>query len=201
MKGEGRCGRRGVVAAMITPPGAGVKDKKRAILEATLAVLRERGLSGLKMEEVARRAEVGKGTIYLYFRDKRDLLKALVEERTWAFYREVEEVVRRKAPFFVRLEEVLRRRLAWVQEWRGLWAAVAREAMDDPTPWLKGLHEHYLRLLEELLRSGQSEGAVRTGLSPRATAAVIAAMGCTPSLEVEAYLEHLMEVLRKGVEP
>ena len=79
--------------------------------------------------------------------------------------------------------------------------AVAREAMDDPTPWLKGLHEHYLRLLEELLRSGQSEGAVRTGLSPRATAAVIAAMGCTPSLEVEAYLEHLMEVLRKGVEP
>ena len=192
MKGEGRCGRLGVVAAMITPPGAGVKDKKRAILEATLAVLRERGLSGLKMEEVARRAEVGKGTIYLYFRDKRDLLKALVEERTWAFYREVEEVVRRKAPFFVRLEEVLRRRLAWVQ---------AREAMDDPTPWLKGLHEHYLRLLEELLRSGQSEGAVRTGLSPRATAAVIAAMGCTPSLEVEAYLEHLMEVLRKGVEP
>jgi len=162
---------------MITPPGAGVKDKKRAILEATLAVLRERGLSGLKMEEVARRAEVGKGTIYLYFRDKRDLLKALVEERTWAFYREVEEVVRRKAPFFVRLEEVLRRRLAWVQEWRGLWAAVAREAMDDPTPWLKGLHEHYLRLLEELLRSGQSEGAVRTGLSPRATAAVIAAKG------------------------
>ena len=69
---------------MITPPGAGVKDKKRAILEATLAVLRERGLSGLKMEEVARRAEVGKGTIYLYFRDKRDLLKALVEERTAA---------------------------------------------------------------------------------------------------------------------
>lgn len=134
MKGEGRCGRLGVVAAMITPPGAGVKDKKRAILEATLAVLRERGLSGLKMEEVARRAEVGKGTIYLYFRDKRDLLKALVEERTWAFYREVEEVVRRKAPFFVRPEEVPRRRLAWVQEWRGLWAAVAREAMDDPTP-------------------------------------------------------------------
>ena len=131
----------------------------------------------------------------------RTIAKALVEERTWAFYREVEEVVRRKAPFFVRLEEVLRRRLAWVQEWRGLWAAVAREAMDDPTPWLKGLHEHYLRLLEELLRSGQSEGAVRTGLSPRATAAVIAAMGCTPSLEVEAYLEHLMEVLRKGVEP
>lgn len=201
MKGKGWCGRLKGVAAMVSPPGALSKDKKRAILEATLEILREMGLSGLKMEEVARRAEVGKGTIYLYFRDKKDLLKNLVEERTWAFYREVEEVVRQKAPFFVRLEGLLKKRLAWIAEWRGLWAAVAREAMEDPTPWLKGLHQHYLDLLEELVQSGQEEGAVRPELSPRATAHVIAALGCTPQLEVEAYLEHLMEVLRKGVAP
>jgi len=186
---------------MVSPPGAISKDKKRAILEATLEILREMGLSGLKMEEVARRAEVGKGTIYLYFRDKKDLLRSLVEERTWAFYREVEEVVRLRAPFFVRLEALLRKRLAWIEEWRGLWAAVAREAMEDPTPWLKGLHQHYLDLLEELVRSGQAEGAVRPELSPKATAAVLAALGCTPQLEVEAYMEHLLLVLRRGVAP
>ncbi|AFV77063.1 TetR/AcrR family transcriptional regulator SbtR [Thermus oshimai] len=201
MKGKGAYGKLGVVAATVSPSGALAKEKKRAILEATLAVLRERGLSGLKMEEVARRAEVGKGTIYLYFRDKKDLLKALVEERTWAFYREVEEEVRRKAPFFLRLEALLQKRLAWIDEWRGLWAAVAREAMEDPTPWLKGLHEHYLHLLEELIRSGQEEGAVRPELSPRPTAAVIAALGCSPQLETEAYMEHLLLVLRKGVAP
>lgn len=189
------------VAATPSPPGESVRDKKRAILEATLAVLRERGLSGLKMEEVARRAEVGKGTIYLYFRDKRDLLKALVEERTWAFYRQVEAEVRRKAPFFERLERILALRLDWVSEWRGLWAAVAREAEKDPTPWLQGLHQHYLALLEELVQSGKEEGAVRQDLPSRATAAVIAALGCTPQLEVEAYLEHLLGVLRKGVAP
>lgn len=186
---------------MVSPPGAYSKDKKRAILQATLEVLREMGLSGLKMEEVARRAEVGKGTIYLYFRDKKDLLKSLVEERTWAFYREVEEEVRRQAPFFPRLEALLRRRLDWIAEWRGLWAAVAREAMEDPTPWLKGLHQHYLDLLERLVRSGQEEGAVRPELSPKATAAVIAALGCSPQLEVDAYLEHLILVFRKGVAP
>ncbi|AEV17017.1 Transcriptional regulator (TetR/AcrR family) [Thermus sp. CCB_US3_UF1] len=201
MKGKGRCGRLGDVAATVSPPGALAKDKKRAILQATLAVLRERGLSGLKMEEVARRAEVGKGTIYLYFRDKRDLLKALVEERTRDFYQEVEEVVRLRAPFFVRLEALLQKRLAWVEEWRGLWAAVAREAVEDPTPWLKGLHQRYLDLLEELVQSGQKEGAVRPELSPKATAAVIAALGCSPLLEVEAYVEHLLLVLRKGVSP
>ena len=39
--------------------------KREAILEATIRVLRNRGLSGLKVEEVAREAEVGKGTVYL----------------------------------------------------------------------------------------------------------------------------------------
>jgi AcrR family transcriptional regulator len=201
MKGKGRCGKLGGVAAMVSLPGALPKGKREAILQATLEVLREKGLSGLKMEDVARKAEVGKGTIYLYFRDKKDLLKTLVEERTWAFYREVEEIVRLRAPFFARLERLLQKRLAWIAEWRGLWAAVAREAMADPTPWLKGLHQHYLDLLEELVKSGQEEGAVRPELSPKATAAVMAALGCNPQLEVEAYLEHLLLVLRKGVAP
>lgn len=188
----------------VTLPLAGTLEGKRGlILEAALSVLKEGGVSGLKMEEVARRAGVAKGTLYLYFQNKRDLLKALVEERTWGFYREVEAIVRRDAPFFERLEDLLRRRLAWIQEWRGLWAAVAREAMgqEDPTPWLKGLHEHYLALLEELVLSGQAEGSVRRDLNPRAAAAVVSALGCTPSLEVEAYMEHLLLVFQKGVAP
>lgn len=176
-------------------------DKRTAILEATLVVLVEKGLSGLKLEEVARRAEVGKGTIYLYFKDKRDLLKALVEHRTFAFYQEVAEVVQSSRPFFERLKEVLARRIAWVEEWRGLWAAVAREAEPNPQPWLRGMHERYLTLLETLVRSGQEEGAVREELSPRLTAASLAALGCSPLVELpgEAYVEHLLLLLQKGV--
>ncbi len=176
-------------------------DKRIAILEATLAVLTEKGLSGLKVEEVARRAEVGKGTIYLYFKDKQDLLRALVEYRTFAFYQEVAAVVHSPRPFFERLEEVLARRIAWVEEWRGLWAAVAREAEPNPQPWLKGMHERYLALLEALVRSGQEEGAVREDLSPRLTAAILAALGCSPLVDLsgKAYMEHLLLVLREGV--
>ncbi|MGQ9753853.1 MAG: TetR/AcrR family transcriptional regulator [Thermaceae bacterium] len=195
---------------MITPCGCGIVggvvkeakvDKRTAILEATLAVLTEKGVSGLKMEEVARRAEVGKGTIYLYFKDKQDLLRALVEHRTFAFYDEVATVIQSPKPFFERLGEVLRRRMAWVEEWRGLWAAVAREAHPNPQTWLMGMHERYLTLLEDLIRSGQKEGAVRPDLSPRAIAAVVSALGCSPlsTLSGEAYVEHLLLVFQKGV--
>ncbi len=176
--------------------------KREAILEATIRVLRDRGLSGLKVEEVAREAEVGKGTVYLYFRDKQDLLKALVEHYTFAYYRKVEAVVGREDSFRNRLAEVLWLRMAWVEEWRGLWAAVAREAQPVNTvDWLRRMHEHYQRLLERLVQDGKARGEVRPELDTGLTAASIAALACSPQLEFprEAYLEHLLEVLLKGV--
>lgn len=176
--------------------------KRKAILEATIRVLRDQGLSGLKVEEVAREAEVGKGTVYLYFQDKQDLLKALVEYHTFSFYQKVEDVVSREGPFRERLAEVLRLRIAWVEEWRGLWAAVAREAQpEDTTGWLRRMHEHYQHLLEKLVGEGKAMGEVRPELDTCLTAASIAALACNPQLEFprEAYLEHLLEVLLKGV--
>lgn len=176
--------------------------KREVILEATIRVLRDRGLSGLKVEEVAREAEVGKGTVYLYFQDKQDLLKALVEHHTFSYYQKVEKVVNQSASFRDRLAEVLRLRIAWVEEWRGLWAAVAREAHpEDTTGWLKGMHEHYQHLLEKLVQDGKARGEVRPELDTSLTAASIAALACNPQLEFprEAYLEHLLGVLLKGV--
>nr|WP_243455295.1 TetR/AcrR family transcriptional regulator [Meiothermus sp. CFH 77666] len=176
--------------------------KREVILEATIRVLRDRGLSGLKVEEVAREAEVGKGTVYLYFQDKQDLLKALVEHHTFSYYRKVEEVVNRSGSFRDRLAEVLRLRIDWVEEWRGLWAAVAREAHPvDTADWLKGMHEHYQHLLEKLVQDGKARGEVRAELDTSLTAASIAALACNPQLEFprEAYLEHLLGVLLKGV--
>ncbi len=48
------------------------------ILEAALACFQERGFARTRLEDVAARAGVTKGTIYLYFPSKEELFKALV---------------------------------------------------------------------------------------------------------------------------
>src|SRR5260370_12088303 len=48
------------------------------ILTAALDVFVERGFARARLEEVARRAGVTKGTIYLYFKSKEALFKAVV---------------------------------------------------------------------------------------------------------------------------
>lgn len=50
------------------------QHKQRAIVRAVLDLTNEKGLAGLKMSELARRAGVATGTLYTYFEDKQDLL-------------------------------------------------------------------------------------------------------------------------------
>lgn len=51
------------------------------ILHAALAEFTERGFDAARMEDIAKRAGISKGGIYLYFPSKEALLKALIEAR------------------------------------------------------------------------------------------------------------------------
>ncbi|MBS0384189.1 MAG: TetR/AcrR family transcriptional regulator [Proteobacteria bacterium] len=51
------------------------------ILDAALAEFTERGFEAARMEDIARRAGISKGGIYLYFPSKTALLEALIEAR------------------------------------------------------------------------------------------------------------------------
>jgi AcrR family transcriptional regulator len=50
------------------------------ILDAALACFAERGFSATRVDDVAARAGVTKGTLYLYFSSKEELLKAVVRQ-------------------------------------------------------------------------------------------------------------------------
>lgn len=51
------------------------------ILEAGLALFAERGFAATRLEDVARRAGIAKGTVYLYFSSKESLFEAALKDR------------------------------------------------------------------------------------------------------------------------
>jgi AcrR family transcriptional regulator len=66
-----------------TTPGRGARDERRterrdAILSAALEEFSAAGFAATRLDDVANRAGVAKGTIYLYFRDKESLFQELV---------------------------------------------------------------------------------------------------------------------------
>ena len=56
------------------------EDRPREICAAALEVFAEKGFAAAKLDEIARRAGVSKGTLYLYFKDKEDLFRAVVRD-------------------------------------------------------------------------------------------------------------------------
>jgi AcrR family transcriptional regulator len=58
--------------------GQQAPDRREAILAAALDEFSARGFAAARLDDVARRAGVAKGTIYLYFRDKEALFQELV---------------------------------------------------------------------------------------------------------------------------
>jgi len=69
-----------------TAPGASVTRRRRKdarpseLLAAGLAIFVDRGFAATRLDDVARRAGVAKGTLYLYFPSKEALFQAVIED-------------------------------------------------------------------------------------------------------------------------
>ncbi|MFL6722939.1 MAG: TetR/AcrR family transcriptional regulator [Sphingomicrobium sp.] len=56
------------------------EERPREICAAALQVFAEKGFAAAKLDEIAKRAGVSKGTLYLYFTDKEQLFRAVVRD-------------------------------------------------------------------------------------------------------------------------
>jgi len=75
-RGGGRTPRRQPAATR--PRAERQAERREAILSAALDEFAARGFAATRLDDIARRAGVAKGTIYLYFRDKESLFQDLV---------------------------------------------------------------------------------------------------------------------------
>ena len=55
-------------------------ERPAEIVQAALAVFAERGFAGARLDEIAARAGVSKGALYLYFETKEELFRAVVRQ-------------------------------------------------------------------------------------------------------------------------
>ncbi len=86
----------------VNPPDVHTRPRQRRkdarpheLLEAALALFVEKGFASTRTEEVAQRAGVSKGTLYLYYPSKEELLKAVIAHYLSARIADTAEEVRR----------------------------------------------------------------------------------------------------------
>lgn len=67
-------------------------QKRNDILQAASILFREKSFHDTKMDEIASRAGVGKGTLYEYFRNKQEIFDETCEEYVKSIYSNIEKI-------------------------------------------------------------------------------------------------------------
>src|SRR5262249_53204374 len=82
-------------------------ERRAAILAAALEEFATRGFAATRLDDVARRAGVAKGTIYLHFRDKESLFQELVRSMLSPLVGTIEAVALRDLPIRAVVETIV----------------------------------------------------------------------------------------------
>ncbi len=67
------------------------RQTRKAILTAAIKLFGQKGFDNTSIEELAKEAKIGKGTVYSYFATKKDILFAFCEERLKLIHDEVQK--------------------------------------------------------------------------------------------------------------
>jgi AcrR family transcriptional regulator len=137
------------------------------LLAAALELFVEKGYAGTRLDDVAHRAGVSKGTLYLYFENKEDLFKAVVRENVVARISETADQIERfDGPSDALLEHVVRR---WWSEYGdrtagGISKLMMAESSNFPEIarfFLEEVIEPWHELLATAIRRGIARGEFR----------------------------------------
>ena len=91
-----------------------MQDKRQRIMKAAIEVFLRKGFESATMDEVANKARIAKGTLYLYFKDKADLYGSLLEEKIDILTQALAVIAATADSAHVRLEAMIRRNLEFI---------------------------------------------------------------------------------------
>ncbi len=145
------------------------EEGRAAILDAAEAVMSEQGLRSARMEDIAARVGVAVGTLYNYFKDRQQLLDALLDVRGRELLVRLDAELDRSqgAPYRERLGAFLRCILEHSRSHFRLFSVLFEEGMrhgatsDRDLPRYQEMWSEVSRRIDALNADGIRQGALR----------------------------------------
>ncbi len=152
------------------------EGKHQKILNAAVKVFAQKGFFNAKVSEIAKEARVADGTIYLYFKNKDDILIHLFEEEMEKIIRNMKESLGASSDPLEKLRIFIKTHLGLVESNPAM-AEVIQVELRQSNKFMKHydnrkFHE-YLNILAEIVRDGQQKGLIRQNILPSVAKRVI----------------------------
>ncbi|MDQ0215446.1 TetR/AcrR family fatty acid metabolism transcriptional regulator [Oikeobacillus pervagus] len=152
------------------------KPKYHQIIDAAVIAIAENGYHAAQVSKIAKRAGVADGTIYLYFKNKEDILISLFQEKMQNFVENLEKVVAGKQKAAEKLLLMLENHFTILSDDRHLAVVTQlelRQSNKELRLKINNVLKDYLKLIEKILSEGVESGEFKSDLNIRITRQMI----------------------------
>jgi len=141
-------------------------EKYQIILDSAGAVFAEHGFYKATISQIAAKAGVADGTLYLYFKNKDDILYQYISYKTEIVFEKMRAAVEKGKNAEEKLRLLIRCHLEEFQSDKHMAVIFQSEAryLRDIQSQIKDISKMYLDLLSDIIEQGQIEGAMRQDL-------------------------------------
>lgn len=143
------------------------QDKYHRILTAAIKIFAERGFHQSTVAQIARQAGVADGTIYLYFKNKDDILEHFYSQKAQQVFGRFRHAVDQADSALAKLHNLIRIHL---EEFRNdphmaiVYQIETRQQREAARPHIREMSVMYRDLINEIVALGQQEGTIRPDL-------------------------------------
>jgi len=144
-----------------------INDKYHRILEAAVKVFADQGFFQSTISQIAREAGVADGTIYLYFKNKEDILVQFFSFKTRQVFARFREEVNGADNAVDKLRKLIRRHLEEFQNDRNMAMVYQVETHQNSRlieEQIREMSKMYLDIVSEIVEQGQEERVIRRDL-------------------------------------
>lgn len=144
-------------------------DKRERILKAATHVFAQYGFYNSTVSKIAKVANVADGTIYLYFKNKDDLLISLFEIEMAKIIHKMKEEIAKEQGFENKIRKFIQVHLEIIAENKDM-AEVLQIELRQSHKFMKEYMgtklNDYLNIISSIINQGQKEGEVRAEVIP-----------------------------------
>ncbi len=176
------------------------EQRKNAIIDAAEKLFFSRGFDNVSMEEIAKEVELGKGTLYLYFKNKDSLFFAITLRKMRKMHEILVECVELKISGREKYRLIGKKYFEFVRENKEYYRMICatgpklfrKKENDDMKALMEQLKDDFF-LSRDVLKEGVEDGTIRNDIDPFEMSFIMNLM-CNSVICMDPNYKKIMEI-------
>lgn len=145
------------------------ENRKKEISNAALYIMQEYGLHGLNMELIAKQTQLAKGTIYLYFKNKEEIISDLSNTARILLLKEFKKAVKSSDKPLEQLKEIIKSNFYFYKEMPIYSDLVSLYEVNNTFVETDEMYQSSQKIIDfivEIVKKGQAQNSINAEINP-----------------------------------